>query len=122
MIVYPVSLARGLGAGFVGMPRMTAVAPNSPRGQAQASDQLTMRSSQADFGKLADTGGRALSPATNADVLPVVLRELTKRLRGTYVAGYQPEASTPPRAREVRVELRDRSKGRLTGGRRVVVR
>ena len=50
--------------------------------------------------------------------MTMLLREVTKKLRDSYVAAYQPGEGE----RKVRVVLRDPSLGKVIGGTRTVVR
>lgn len=70
------------------------------------------------FRHLADSGGQDLSATPGMGTLPMLLREVTKKLRDSYVAAYQPGEGE----RKVRVVLRDRSRGKVIGGTRTVVR
>ena len=70
------------------------------------------------FRQLADSGGQDMSAVPGADNVAVLFREMTKKLRGAYVAAYQPAEGE----RTVRVVLRDPSRGKVIGGTRTVVR
>lgn len=70
------------------------------------------------FRHLADSGGQDLSATPGMGTLPMLFRELTKKLRDSYVAAYQPGEGE----RKVRVVLRDPLRGKVIGGTRTVVR
>ena len=70
----------------------------------------------------AATAGRAFLHIKPATALHEVLKFLSDDvLPNTYVAGYYPASPGQDKPHEVQVVLRDRSKGELTGGSRIVV-
>ena len=70
------------------------------------------------FRHLADSGGQDMSATPGMNSMTMLLREVTKKLRDSYVAAYQPGEGE----RKVRVVLRDPSLGKVIGGTRTVVR
>jgi VWFA-related protein len=119
--IYPVELAalagrmsasRMSGEGSLGRTPVRA-----PRGE------FTRMDSTREYQSMAErTGGVGFSRVANATAVETVLRSVAARLRGVYVASYQPELEERPRERRVRVELRDKSLGRVTGAVRSVIR
>lgn len=77
-----------------------------------------------DFGRLAEeTGGRAYEPATlDQKALAKVLRSIATEISMENVVGYQPEGGATGRKRRVKVELADKSLGKIPDGERTLVR
>jgi len=75
-----------------------------------------------EFMRLSETGGQQFSKIRGADILPTILRHISKTAKTAYVAGYQPAAGDAERERQVKVVLRDKDRGRIVGGNRTVVR
>jgi VWFA-related protein len=119
--IYPVELAALAGrmssVRLTGEGSMGRTPVRAPRGE------FTRMDSMREYQSLAErTGGVGLSRVANSTAVETVLRNVAGRLRGLYVASYQPAASDPPRRRQVRVVLQDRSQGKIVGGTREVVR
>jgi tetratricopeptide (TPR) repeat protein len=79
--------------------------------------------SVARFQELArQTGGRASIHTATDSVMPEVLKTIAKQvLPYTYAAGYYPSSNDQNKRHEVQVVLRNKSKGDLTGGSRIVI-
>jgi VWFA-related protein len=77
-----------------------------------------------DFGRLAElTGGRPFEPATlDQKDLAKVLHSIATEISMENVVGYQPEGAASGRKRKVKVELADKSLGKITDGERTLVR
>jgi VWFA-related protein len=77
-----------------------------------------------DFGRLAElTGGRPYEPATlDQKDLAKVLRSIATEISMENVVGYQPEGAASGRKRKIKVELVDKSLGKITDGERTIVR
>jgi VWFA-related protein len=77
-----------------------------------------------EFGRLADeTGGRGYEPATlDAKTLAKVLTSIATEISSENVVGYQPDGAPTGRKRKVKVELVDKSLGRIEDGERTLVR
>jgi VWFA-related protein len=77
-----------------------------------------------DFGRLAElTGGRPFEPATlDQRSLAKILRTIATEISMENVVGYQPEGASAGRKRRVKVELVDKSLGRIEDGERTLVR
>jgi VWFA-related protein len=78
-----------------------------------------------DFGRLAElTGGRGYEPATlDQKDLAKVLHSIATEISMENVVGYQPEGtSAAAHKRKVKVELADKSLGKITDGERTLVR
>jgi VWFA-related protein len=77
-----------------------------------------------DLDKLAaETGGRAYEPGTvDAKGLAKILREIATEITMENVVGYAPEGAREGRKRKVKVELADKSLGRIPDGERTIVR
>ena len=104
---------------FTGPPIRMA----QPRGGHNGSlFRMTLAYSAADFQRLADTGGRSFTKVNGADLLPLLLGEIAKTVKESYVAGYQPVEGEKARARQVQVALRDPERGMVIGGSRTVVK
>lgn len=72
----------------------------------------------------AATGGRSFDPpVVNNAMIRNILQALVAQIRAEYVAGYYPTApGQNTRPRRVQAVLLDKSKGKLYGGERVVLR
>jgi VWFA-related protein len=77
-----------------------------------------------DFGRLAElTGGRPYEPATlDQKELAKVLRSIATEISMENVVGYQPEGGATGRKRKIKVELVDKSLGKIPDGDRTLVR
>lgn len=77
-----------------------------------------------DFGRLAEmTGGRPFEPATlDEKSLARILRSIATEISMENVVGYQPEGGATGRKRRVKVELVDKSVGKIPDGERTLVR
>jgi VWFA-related protein len=77
-----------------------------------------------DFGRLAElTGGRPYEPATlDQKDLAKVLRSIATEISMENVVGYQPEGAASGRKRKIKVELVDKSLGKIPDGERTLVR
>ena len=77
-----------------------------------------------DFGRLAEaTGGRNYEPATvDQKTLAKVLHSIATEIAMENVVGYQPEGPAAGRKRHVKVELVDKSAGKIPDGDRTLVR
>jgi VWFA-related protein len=77
-----------------------------------------------EFGRLADeTGGHAYEPGTvDRKSLEKILRSIATQISMENVVGYAPEGAASGRKRHVKVELADKSLGRIEDGERTVVR
>jgi len=77
-----------------------------------------------DFGRLAElTGGRPYEPATlDQKDLAKVLRSIATEISMENVVGYQPEGAASGRKRKIKVELADKSLGKIPDGERTLVR
>jgi len=69
------------------------------------------------------TGGRSFDPPqVNSLIIRSIFQSLVEQVQAEYVAGYSPAAQGENKQpRQVRVELRDKSKGKVYGGSRLVV-
>jgi VWFA-related protein len=84
-----------------------------------------VRLPQARFGRLAElTGGRPYEPATLSQKdLAKVLHSIATEISMENVVGYQPEGPAgAPRKRKVKVELADKSLGKIPDGERTLLR
>jgi hypothetical protein len=71
----------------------------------------------------ADTGGRSYEPGTlDTESLARILREVATEITMENVVGYVPPTSPAPRKRTVKVELVDRSLGKISDGQRSFVK
>ena len=69
------------------------------------------------------TGGRSFEPGTlDAESLAKVLREIGAEISNEIVIGYEPGGAKAGRKRKVKVELLDKSVGKIRGGERTLVR
>jgi VWFA-related protein len=77
-----------------------------------------------EFGRLADeTGGHAYEPGTvDRKSLEKILRSIATLITMENVVGYAPEGAASGRKRHVKVELADKSLGKIEDGERTVVR
>ncbi|PYQ41066.1 MAG: hypothetical protein DMF77_16940 [Acidobacteria bacterium] len=77
-----------------------------------------------DFGRLAElTGGRPYEPATlDQKDLAKVLHSIATEISMENVVGYQPEGAASGRKRKIKVELTDKSIGKIGDGERTLVR
>jgi VWFA-related protein len=77
-----------------------------------------------DLARLArETGGRGYEPGTlDEKSLASILRQIATEITMENVVGYQPEGPATGRKRKVRVELADKSLGKISGGERTLVR
>ncbi len=104
---------------YTGPPMdMTQPRPGRP----PSAPRMSAGFSAADFQRLTETGGRSFTKANGADLLPLLLGEIAKTVKESYVAGYQPAAGEKARARRVQVALRDPERGVVIGGSRTVVK
>ena len=70
-----------------------------------------------------DTGGRNFEPGSlDTASLTRILREISSEISLENVVGYQPQGTPTGRKTKVRVELVDKSLGRIRDGERTVVR
>jgi VWFA-related protein len=70
-----------------------------------------------------ETGGRSFEPGTlDERTLAGILRDIASDIASEIVAGYEPKGEASGRRRKVKVELVDKSLGKVRGGERVVVR
>ncbi len=75
-----------------------------------------------DFMSLATaTGGRSFQGFMGTDVLPSVLKSLSKEIRSDYIAGFYVPASGDQKRHHIEVVLRSKDRGRLYGGARTLV-
>jgi VWFA-related protein len=77
-----------------------------------------------DLDKLAgETGGRAYEPGTiDQKSLAAILRGIATEISTEYILGYQPEDAASGRKRRVKVELADKSIGKVRDGERTLLR
>jgi VWFA-related protein len=77
-----------------------------------------------DFGRLAElTGGRPYEPATlDQKDLAKVLHSIATEISMENVVGYSPEGVASGRKRKIKVELTDKSIGKISDGERTLVR
>jgi hypothetical protein len=77
-----------------------------------------------DFGRLAElTGGRPYEPATlDQKELAKVLRNIATEISMENVVGYAPEGGPTGKKRKIKVELADKSIGKIPDGERTIVR
>jgi VWFA-related protein len=77
-----------------------------------------------DLNRLAgETGGRAYEPATvDKRVIAEILRDIATEISMEHVVGYQPQGAATGRKRRVKVELADKSIGRIPDGERTLLR
>jgi hypothetical protein len=77
-----------------------------------------------DFGRLAElTGGRQYEPATlDQKELAKVLHSIATEISMENVVGYQPDGAANGKKRKVKVELADKSLGKIPDGDRTIVR
>jgi VWFA-related protein len=69
------------------------------------------------------TGGRSFEPGTlDEESLARILREIGDEISNEVVIGYEPEGSPTGRKRKVKVELVDKSAGKIRDGERTIVR
>jgi hypothetical protein len=106
--IFPVQVVQGVNPYYSAMSLMSIPTVTSSIGYFQALGQ--------------DTGGKSyVHPATDS-VVPEVLKSIAKQvLPYTYVAGYYPTSTGQNKRHEVQVVLRDKNKGELSGGNRIVV-
>jgi VWFA-related protein len=97
--------------------------PGTPQAEQRARAQ-DKESQMGDFAAIGPmTGGRSFDPPkVNNLVIRTIFQSLVKQVQAEYVAGYSPAAGKEAkRPRQVRVELRDKSMGKVFGGSRLVV-
>jgi VWFA-related protein len=77
-----------------------------------------------DLGTLAaETGGRSYEPATvDRRVMAEILQSIAREIAMEHVVGYQPEGAATGRKRRVKVELADKSIGKIPDGERTLLR
>ena len=69
------------------------------------------------------TGGRSYEPGSlDSESLARILRQIATEITMENVVGYVPEAGASPRKRSVKVELVDKSLGKIRDGERSFVR
>ena len=69
------------------------------------------------------TGGRSFEPGTlDEKSLAKILREIAGEISNEIIVGYQPEGAPTGRKRKVKVELADKSLGKIRDGERTLVR
>lgn len=69
------------------------------------------------------TGGRSFEPGTlDEESLAMVLREIGAEISNEIVIGYEPDGAPTGRKRKVKVELVDKSYGKIRDGERTLVR
>jgi VWFA-related protein len=69
------------------------------------------------------TGGRSFEPGTlDAESLAKILREIGAEISSEIVVGYEPQGPREARKRKVKVELADKSLGKIRDGERTIVR
>jgi hypothetical protein len=70
-----------------------------------------------------ETGGRSFEPGTLDDAaLAKILGEIAAEIRREVVVGYEPQGPPTGKKRKVKVELADKSLGRIPDGERTIVR
>jgi hypothetical protein len=70
-----------------------------------------------------ETGGRSFEPGTlDEESLAKILREIGAEISNEIVVGYVPEGARTGKKRKVKVELADKSLGRIRDGERTLVR
>ena len=70
-----------------------------------------------------ETGGRSFEPGTlDEKTVAGILRDIASDIASEIVAGYEPRGAASGRKRKVKVELVDKSLGKVRGGERTVVR
>ena len=71
----------------------------------------------------AATGGRSFEPGTlDEESLARILREIGAEISNEVVVGYEPEGPSTGKHRKVKVELVDKSLGKVRDGERTLVR
>jgi hypothetical protein len=77
-----------------------------------------------DLGRLADeTGGRSYEPGMiDKRVMAEILRGIANEIAMEHVVGYQPQDAATGRKRRVKVELADKSIGKIPDGERTLLR
>ena len=77
-----------------------------------------------DLGRLADeTGGRSYEPGmVDKRVMTEILRGIANEIAMEHVVGYQPQDAATGRKRKVKVELADKSIGKIPDGERTLLR
>jgi hypothetical protein len=83
---------------------------------ADSSDQSALRS-VGDFSNLGSTtGGKSFEALSNIDLLPEILKSISKLIQDDYVAGFNPSPTGGGKRHKVEVVLRDKSRGKIIGG------
>jgi hypothetical protein len=121
--VYPVPLLRSASytavSGGAASGRFGGASSGMPRPRV-AQD---MAYSGHEFSKLArETGGEVIAAIGGNEVVPQILKAMAERVRFDYVAGYYPSAPAGGKRRHnVEVVLKEKARGRILGGKRIVV-
>ena len=69
------------------------------------------------------TGGRSFEPGTlDEESLAKILREIAAEISNEIVVGYEPQGPPTGKKRKVKVELADKSLGKIPDGERTIVR
>ncbi len=120
---------RGMGGGGRGMGGGGGFGQNPQQTQAQAQREGRLREKESYMQEFAaigpPTGGRSFDPPQiNNMIVKTILEALVGSIRSEYVAGfYMPAASGEQKqAHKLEVKLVSKSKGRLSGGERTIVR
>jgi VWFA-related protein len=93
--------------------RATSSAP-SPAADASGQDALR---SIGDFQNLGSaTGGESYEALSGTDLLPKVLKSISKAIQDDYVAGFNPPSTGGGKRHKIEVVLRDKNRGKIVGG------
>jgi hypothetical protein len=87
-----------------------------------AGESQTMLRTVGDFTNLgSSTGGRKFESLKGTNLLPGVLKSIAEEIANDYVVGFVPTSSGEPKRHKIQVVLRDKNRGKITGGERTLV-
>jgi VWFA-related protein len=120
--VYPILLLAPLAVQTITTP------PSAPRNSSVGGPQFSPADpspslrAAGDFTSLgAATGGKKIEVLTGGNMLPTALKWIADQIRNEYVAGFQPTISGEKKRRKAEVVMRNKDRGRITGGARTLL-
>lgn len=116
--LYPVLLLAPLGAqDTASSSSRSSSSRSSPQTSSSDISSSTMLRSVGNFTNLgAATAGKKIEVMPGGNLLPTVLKWIGDQIRNEYVAGYQPSLSPEKKRHKSEVVMRNKDRGRITGG------